>query len=329
MTGILPIKKYGTHSALNMFDEFSMINSYSLPGTFGFTEKEVKKLCETYDSIMQRWYDGYLMGGGMHIYNPESVISAINNKRYGSYWTNTETYEALKIYIEMNFDGLKDAVIAMLAGGKCKIETRTFQNDMTTFTNKDDVLTLLVHLGYLAYNEITKEVFIPNYEIEEEVTNAIKFSGWHYVIDAINESDKLLEATLNMDGDVVASCVGKVHNDTTSVLNYNNENSLGCVISIAYYSAKKDYNIYREFPTGKGFADLVFIPRKISEKPAIVIELKWNSTDEGAIQQIKDKKYAESLKLYQGKILLVGINYDKKTKEHNCTIEEIIKHTEN
>lgn len=132
-----------------------------------------------------------------------------------------------------------------------------------------------------------------------------------------------------MDGDVVASCVGKVHNDTTSVLNYNNENSLGCVISIAYYSAKKDYNIYREFPTGKGFADLVFIPRKISEKPAIVIELKWNSTDEGAIQQIKDKKYAESLKLYQGKILLVGINYDKKTKEHNCTIEEIIKHTEN
>lgn len=254
MTGILPIKKYGTHSALNMFDEFSMINSYSLPGTFGFTEKEVKKLCETYDnnySIMQRWYDGYLMGGGMHIYNPESVISAINNKRYGSYWTNTETYEALKIYIEMNFDGLKDAVIAMLAGGKCKIETRTFQNDMTTFTNKDDVLTLLVHLGYLAYNEVTKEVFIPNYEIEEEVTNAIKFSGWHYVIDAINESDKLLEATLNMDGDVVASCVGKVHNDTTSVLNYNNENSLGCVISIAYYSAKKDYNIYREFPTGK------------------------------------------------------------------------------
>lgn len=332
MTGILPIKKYGTHSALNMFDEFSMINSYSLPGTFGFTEKEVKKLCETYDnnySIMQRWYDGYLMGGGMHIYNPESVISAINNKRYGSYWTNTETYEALKIYIEMNFDGLKDAVIAMLAGGKCKIETRTFQNDMTTFTNKDDVLTLLVHLGYLAYNEVTKEVFIPNYEIEEEVTNAIKFSGWHYVIDAINESDKLLEATLNMDGDVVASCVGKVHNDTTSVLNYNNENSLGCVISIAYYSAKKDYNIYREFPTGKGFADLVFIPRKISEKPAIVIELKWNSTDEGAIQQIKDKKYAESLKLYQGKILLVGINYDKKTKEHNCTIEKIIKHTEN
>ena len=332
MTGILPIKKYGTHSALNMFDEFSMINSYSLPGTFGFTEKEVKKLCETYDnnySIMQRWYDGYLMGGGMHIYNPESVISAINNKRYGSYWTNTETYEALKIYIEMNFDGLKDAVIAMLAGGKCKIETRTFQNDMTTFTNKDDVLTLLVHLGYLAYNEVTKEVFIPNYEIEEEVTNAIKFSGWHYVIDAINESDKLLEATLNMDGDVVASCVGKVHNDTTSVLNYNNENSLGCVISIAYYSAKKDYNIYREFPTGKGFADLVFIPRKISEKPAIVIELKWNSTDEGAIQQIKDKKYAESLKLYHGKILLVGINYDKKTKEHNCTIEEIIKHTEN
>ena len=296
------------------------------------TEKEVKKLCKTYGndySVMQRWYDGYLMGNGMHIYNPESVISAINNKRYGSYWTNTETYEALKIYIEMNFDGLKDAIITMLAGGKCKIETRTFQNDMTTFTNKDDVLTLLVHLGYLAYNEISKEVFIPNYEIEEEVTNAIKFSGWHHVIDAINESDKLLEATLNMDGDVVASGIGKVHNDTTSVLNYNNENSLGCVISIAYYSAKKDYNIYREFPTGKGFADLVFIPRKISEKPAIVIELKWNSTDEGAIQQIKNKKYAESLKLYQGKILLVGINYDKKTKQHSCTIEEIIKHTEN
>ena len=330
MTGILPIKKYGTHSALNMFDEFSMINSYSMPSTFGFTEEEVKELCKIYGndySEMQKWYDGYLIGGCMHIYNPESVINAINNKKYGSYWTNTETYEALKIYIEMNFDGLKDAVITMLAGGKCKIATRTFQNDMTTFTNKDDVLTLLVHLGYLAYNELSKEVSIPNYEIEEEVTNAIKFSGWHHVIDAINDSDKLLNSTLNLDGDAVAKEIEIVHSDTTSVLNYNNENSLACVISIGYYSAKKDYIIYREFPTGKGFADLVFIPRKISEKPAIVVELKWDSTDEGAIKQIKDKKYAESLKLYQGKILLVGINYDKKTKKHNCAIEEIIKHT--
>lgn len=178
MTGILPIKKYGTHSALNMFDEFSIINSYYLPCTFGFTEKEARKLCKIYGnnySEMQKWYDGYLAGDCMHIYNPESVINAINNKKYGSYWTNTETYEALKIYIDMNFDGLKDAVITMLAGGKYKISTRTFQNDMTTFANKDDVLTLLVHLGYLSYNELSKEVSIPNYEIEEEITNAIQF----------------------------------------------------------------------------------------------------------------------------------------------------------
>lgn len=331
ITGILPIKKYGTHSALNMFDEFSMVNSYSLPESFGFTEKEVKELCQLYNNDyieMQRWYDGYLVNGSLHIYNPQSVVSAINYKRYESYWTNTETYEALKIYIDMNFDGLKDAIITMLAGGTYKVTTRTFQNDMTTFSNKDDVLTLLIHLGYLGYNETKKEVFIPNYEIEEEVTNAIKFSGWHHIIEAIEASEKLLEATINMDSDVVAKGIDMVHSDTTSVFNYNNENSLSCIISVAYYSARKDYFIYREFPSGIGFADIVFIPRVLSGKPAIIVELKWDNSVQGAIKQIKNKKYASSLKMYKGKILLVGINYDKKTKKHQCVIEEIIKETE-
>ena len=328
MTGILPIKKYGSHSAINIFDEFSMTDPAILAKYVGFTEGEVIALCKKYNmdfNEMQYWYNGYLFDENLHIYNPESVITAIMRKKFKSYWTRTETYEALKIYIDMNFDGLRDNIIKMLGGSRIKIFTDTFQNDMTTFASKDDVLTLLVHLGYLAYDFNTNEVFIPNHEIQEEFTTATKISNWNEIVKSITLSDKLLESTIAFENETVAQIIDEIHMATVSVLQYNNENSLACVISLAYYSARKNYIIHREFPTGKGFADIVFMPRKNTQNPVIIVELKWDCTADGAIKQIKEKNYIEALKDYSGQIILAGINYNKKTKKHECIIEGINK----
>lgn len=176
MTGILPIKKYGTHSALNMFDEFSMTDQKRLSEYVGFTEEEVRELCQKYEMNFEEaksWYDGYCFKRTRHVYNPKSIVDAMMEEEFHSYWTNTETYEALKVYIDMNFDGLKDSIVSMLGGIRCKINDRKFQNDMTSFESRDDVLTLLVHLGYLAYDGEKQEVYIPNREVLEEFKNAI------------------------------------------------------------------------------------------------------------------------------------------------------------
>ena len=324
MTGILPIKKYGTHSALNMFDEYSMTNPGEYAEFIGFTENEVKDLCEKYRidfDTMKSWYDGYTFPQVPHIYNPKSVVDSIRRKSFSSYWTQTETYEALKIYIDLNYDGLKDAIVQMLGGERVKINTTRFQNDMTTFQSKDDVLTLLVHLGYLAFDMEHSKVFIPNSEIRGEFCNAIEGEKWKDVIDALEQSDRLLSATWDKDSETVAEILDAVHSENTSILTYNDENSLSCVISLAYYNAMKEYMKVREFPTGKGFADIVYLPKKHSDKPAMIVELKYDHSAEGAIAQIKEKKYVESLKEYQGNLLLVGINYDKESKKHTCVIE--------
>lgn len=328
MTGILPIKKYGTHSALNMFDEFSMTNPRQLSDYVGFTETEVAALCQHYHMDFdetRRWYDGYHFRRTGHVYSPKSVVDAMRNEAFDSYWTQTETYEALRVYIDMNFDGLKDAVIRMLGGGRYQIDIGTFQNDMTTFHSKDDALTLLIHLGYLGYDIESQEVFIPNEEVRAEFTRAIKASGWNAVIDAISASDQLLADTLDGKCASVAEKIDQIHQEFTSVLSYNDENSLSCVISLAYYSARKYYYVYRETPAGKGFADLIYVPQKqYTDKPALIIELKWDKDVYTAIQQIKERKYADGLRDYSGEVLLIGINYDKKAKKHECHIE----HTE-
>ena len=306
MTGILPIKKYGTHSALNMFDEFSMIRMRELSEYTGFTVDEVKSLCKYYRvdfNEMSRWYDGYIVGD-YHIYNPKSVVDSLRSKVFDSYWTSTETYEALKAYIDMDYDGLKSAITELISGASYKINTRSFQNDMTTFNSRDDILTLLVHLGYLGYNIDTKEVFIPNEEIKGEFLTAIDSDKYKEVINAINKSKKLLDFTIMMRSDYVSESVDEIHMENTSILNYNDENSLACVINLAYYSAKDYYDIYREMPGGYGFADIVFIPKKKVDMPALVIELKYDKDAFTALDQIKSKKYTESLKSYKGEIFL-------------------------
>lgn len=252
---------------------------------------------------------------------PNSVIRAVKSGEFGDYWTETETYESLKFYIGINEDGLKDAIIAMLGGIRCKINTRTFQNDMSNIKSKDDVLTLLVHLGYLAYDSVNKEVYIPNHEVADEFKNAVEYSGWQGVSAALQASEELLDATIHGETEIVAKALDEVHMENTSVLSYNNELSLSCVITIAYYVARKDYTLIRELPAGKGFADIAFVPRKHTDKPAMIIELKWDKSARGAISQIKENRYAGALDEHVDNLLLVGINYDKSNKKHECVIE--------
>lgn len=325
ITGILPIKKYGTQSALNNFREFTMLNPMGMAEYIGFTESEVSKLCEEYDvpfDDMQQWYDGYSFRREKHIYCPNSVVEAITNEEFNNYWTKTETYELLKSYIAMDFKGLKQKIVEMLAGNRCKINTNRFQNDMTTFEDADDVLTLLIHLGYLAYDREKEEAYIPNSEVRSEMINAVSGDGWDEVYKAITDSEKLLKATWAMEEDKVAKMIHDVHTANSSSLVYNNEVSLSSIIMLAYYSAAKDYTVIRELPTGEGFADMVFIPKRSANVPAMIVELKWDKSAEGAINQIKDKGYVDALKEYKGNLLLVGINYDKKTRVHQCRIEK-------
>ena len=327
MTGILPIKKYGTHSALNMFWEFSMENPDVLAEYVGFTESEVRTLCREYQMDFEEckaWYDGYRFPNEPSIYNPRSVVGAMSGKLFDTYWNRTETYEALKLYIDMDFDGMREAILTLLAGEPKKMDTGTFANDMTTLHRADDVLALLIHLGYLGYDFPAKEVFIPNREIAMEYVNALQGnSGWEIILEAIKESDDLLNATWNGREEKVAIAIERAH-AATSHLQYNDENALSYAVSLAYYSAKRFYNIVREFPSGKGYADIVFLPRpQHSEKPAILIELKWDRNAETAIRQIKEKSYMDALEGYSGKILLVGINYKKSCRKHECRIEAI------
>lgn len=327
MTGILPVKKYGVHSALNMFLEYSMTNQKALEEYTGFTDDEVRELCERFDmdfTETRGWYDGYTFRKFKHIYNPKSVVEAMSCQYLSNYWTTTEVYDALKSYIDMDFDGLRADIVQMLGGGRVFVDTHSFRNDMKSFEIKDDVLTLLIHLGYLGYDIEKKEAFIPNREIIEEFETAMRVSGWSEVMKVLKASDRLLEDTLSCDGESVAKGLDRAHMEVASILTYNDENSLGASIGLAYYSARKDYKLIREMPAGRGFADVVFLPLPHTDKPAMVIELKFDKTAETAIKQIKDRGYIQALEGYSGEVLLVGINYDREDKNHSCVIEKMV-----
>lgn len=289
----------------------------------GFTEMEVEDLCIKYDmdyEKMREWYDGYHITKSLSTFSPRSVVASITRKNFGNYWSATETYEALKVYIDMNYDGLKDDVIQLLAGKDIYVNTNKFQNDMTTFKSKDDVLTLLIHLGYLGYNSEDRTVYIPNKEVESSFISSIEDSSWNETARALLNSRELLEATWQKDEEAVARYIEEAHLDT-SILTYNNENALSYTISIAYIYARNHYTIIREMPAGKGYADMVFIPK--SDKKAMIVELKWDKEANTALNQIKEKKYPKVLEKYKDNLLIVGITYDVKTKKYICKIEEI------
>ena len=332
MTGILPIKKYGVHSALNMFNEYSMEGAYPFSEFTGFTEEETEALCKQYNidiNEAKKWYNGYNVDD-IAIYNPRSVTEACRRKRFTNYWSKTETYDALKMPINFNIDGLKEKIEKMIAGERTVIDTGTFQNDMTSFRYADDVLTLLIHLGYLTYDFDTKSCYIPNMEVQQEFVRSIKDGGWERVINAINQSEECLKATLSGDEETVARIVEQTHQENTSIIKYNDENALACVVTLAFYTARNQYEIIRELPTGKGYADIAFLPRPNENVPAIVVELKKEQDASIALQQIKNRQYTEKLSAYSGEIILVGINYttdaDSDYKKHTCRIERITKY---
>ena len=349
MTGILPIKKYGKHSALNMFTEYSMTYPKQFAPYTGFTVEEVSDLCNKYGMDyheVENWYDGYEVsdiipidkreeyrqgkyeGHKVSIYSPLSVVEAMVNGEIKNYWNKTESYEALAEYIKKDYDGLKEVVTLLMDGARVTVDTATYQNDMTTFTCRDDVLSLLIHLGYLGYDDGTSEVYIPNREILEEFKASTKGTEWVDSFKSFEISQELLSATLERNATKVAELLEQAH-DCAGNKTYNDEAALSYAIQYAYYAAQKYYTTILELDTGKGYADIVYIPSpKHPEKPAMVIELKYNKDAETALSQIKKQNYPARLEHYKGNILLVGIDYDKDVsntsgefKRHKCVIE--------
>ena len=325
LTGIMPIIKEKTQSKLNNFIEYTMIDPDEMAPFMGFTEDEVKSLATQsgmeFDEL-KKWYDGYNLRG-LEIYSPKSVISSVEKKRCDDYWVETSSYEAVTDYISLDFEGLKEDVISMFAGNRVAVRTSFYRNTMS-FETKYDVLTYLIHLGYLAYDADTSSCFIPNNEIKDMWALSMeRLEEYKDVFQMIKDSKKLLESTWNGDEEAVAEGVGKAHMEACSILEYNNEGSFQSAIHLAYYYARSYYTIVNELPAGKGFADCAFIPYK-PDVPAIIIELKKDDTVENAIDQIKNRKYPEALEKYKDNLLLVAISYDSKTKEHSCRIEKAV-----
>ena len=327
LTGILPIVRDKIQSKLNLFTEYSMTDAGRLTEFVGFTAEETRNLCKQYGMDYEeckRWYDGYDMGEVKEIFSPRSVVSAMERKRFGGYWTQTGSFDALKDYILMDFAGIKADVVTMMGGGKVDVNIYRYLNTMTDFRTKDDVFTYLIHLGYLAYDSESRQCYIPNTEIREQWVFSVEDEeDYSEVMKIVNESKQLLEATINKDEEFVAAALDEAHIRATNPLTYNDEASFQSAIGLAYFYANLKYTVIKELPTGKGYADLALIPYK-PNIPALIIELKNNKSAESAISQIKEKKYDDLLEHYRGDLLFVGINYDEKTKEHQCRIEECV-----
>ncbi len=327
ITGILPIVRDKVQSKLNMFDEYTMRDSWSLAEFVGFTTDEVHDLCEKYSVDFEeckRWYDGYNING-IETYSPESIVSTIRRKYFQSYWTQTGSYEALQNYILMNFDGILDDVKTMIAGGRVHVNVDSYLNTMTDFHCKDDVFTYLVHLGYLAYNRDEQQCYIPNREVRDQWILSVRPSpDYKALIELVDSSKLLMDSTIEGNSKAVADALNKAHEQICNNLNYNNEGTFQSVICLAYFYANLKYTIVKELPAGKGVADVVMIPY-VPNTPALIIELKRNACKKTALAQIQAKIYGDALEKYSGDLLFVGVNYDEKTKEHRCIIEKFQK----
>lgn len=328
LTGILPVVRDKIQSKLNNFREYTILQAGPLSEFVGFTAEEVRELCEDHRldfDECRRWYDGYRMKG-FEIYNPESVVQSILNEEYASYWGKTSSYEVITDRIQQNFEGTKDAVIRMLAGESIDVNITGFLNTMDSFKTKDDLFTYLIHIGYLAYNNVEASCRIPNREVQQEWFNAIKILPAEYAVtnQIIEDSKELLSQTWQGNGKAVAGALDRSHIHVTSNRSYNNEDALQSAIYLAYIYALNRYTVIREMTTGKGFADVVFIPF-VEGDPAMIIELKRNGSMESALDQIKSRQYFDSLYHYKGELLFVGINYDEKDKTHSCLIEKFSK----
>ena len=334
LTGILPIKKYNSQSALNVFKEYNMLRPVPYEEYFGFTEEDVAKIvklpqCKISHQELKEWYEGYKLNG-IDIYNPNSVVSAVSDGICQSYWSGTSSNEEVVRLINMDFDGIKNDVMNLIEGARVVFDFSNFQNDMVTINNKNDVFSLLVCLGYLGCSDVGgdgnyKQAYVPNKEIKYALMGIIKGQEWFERIENIKRSESLLKAILELDATTVATLIQDVHNSpAVSLLDYNDEESLTyCVMTGLLWSTLGKYITRREEQAGKGRADLVYEPMLNGTTPLILIEFKYDGSAEEAIAQIKKQEY---FKRYSGQyrnIIIVGINYSTKTKDHQCLIEKL------
>lgn len=325
MTGVLPIQKYGTGSALNMFKEYTMLNDSCFEEYFGFTEAEVKVLCSRQTKLtlaeVSEWYNGYAARAGMKLYNPRSVVCALEDGCCQSYWTRTGKIDEVLFFLKYNIGEVRNDVIKMVNHMSLDIEIlNEYAAGQSAPANREEIYGAMIIYGLLSYHD--GKLRIPNRELMLEFQKALRDDDFGYVAELVRNSDEVLNATLAQNAKAVVSYLHQIHNTEIPILKYNDENSLSCVVTLAYLSARNKYKIEREAKSGKGFADFIFYPRR-KELPGIVIELKADSTAEAAIGQIIEREYCDKLRKEGiSKILLVGINYNTSKKIHDCKIEE-------
>ena len=325
MTGILPIAKYSSGSSLNMFDEYTNIGDKVYGEYFGFLQREVEELCKKQDEVtkeeLQEWYNGYYSYKGERVYNPRSVVYALNRGECKSYWTNTGRKNEIADYINLNIAGIKEDIIAMMSGEAIYTKLNGYDAESKDLEpNKDLMLSAMVILGFLSYHD--GMLTIPNKELLLEFDNILTNTEIGGLESVIKESREMLQATLDKDTEKMEQIIENAHNTYMSYFEYNTENSLSCIVTLVYLYARSTYNVKREDVTAKGRADFTFYPTNIN-RPAFIIELKKDDTPENAIAQIKEREYYKTLDNYKGKKLIIGIAYDSKNKKHNIKIEEI------
>lgn len=327
MTGVLPIKKYSSGSALNMFDEYTFLKDRIFGQYFGFTEDEVKELCSRNTKMnfkeLESWYNGYLTANEIKIYNPRSVVKALQNNYCESYWTNTGAMDEVAEYLKYNNLDIRDDVIEMVSGEEIDIIIdEEFRAGQKAPRNKEEIYSAMIVLGFLSYYD--GYLKIPNKELMKEFEKALRDKSFGYVSQIIENSKTMLEATIKGDSKKVEEILHDIHNCEIPILQYNDENSLSCVLTLAYLSARDTYRVEREEKTGKGYADFTFHPRRKNDI-AFIVELKKDELPEVAINQIKEKEYVSKFRTENEgrKILAVAICYDSKKKMHSCKIEEI------
>ena len=335
LTGILPIKKYNSQSALNVFKEYNMLSPEPYEKYFGFTEEEVAEIvklpqCKISHQALKEWYEGYKLNG-IDIYNPNSVVSAVSDGKCKSYWSGTSSNEEVVRLINMDFDGVKNDILNLIEGGKVVFDCGNFQNDMVTIENKNDIFSLLVCLGYLGCSNIEgdnnnfKIAYVPNKEIKQALVSIIRTQEWYERMETIKRSENLLKAILELDGTTVGQLIQDVHNSPAVILlDYNDEESLTyCVMTGLLWSTLGKYISRREEQAGKGRTDLVYEPILNGTTPLILIEFKYDGSAEEAIAQIKKQEYFKRYTRQYRDIIIVGINYSTKTKDHQCLIEKL------
>ena len=329
ITGILPIKRYNTQSAMSEFNEFTMLAPGEYAPYVGFTEVEVRSLCKAHDMDFdeaRRWYDGYELDGldrRWRIYSPFSVMRAMARRRFASYWTSTAAYDSLLGYIERDFDGLQNSVARLVAGESLPVDSSLFQNDMREVHSSDDVLTVLAHLGYLAFDEESQAVRIPNEEVRQEFARALRAGKRPQIEQMVAAADQLLKDTIEGNEQAVAAAIQRAHDSRLGPDWYNDEQALRFTVKLAYLTAIDSYAEIEELPSGHGRADIVYLPKRYSSLPAMVVELKWDKEPESALAQIRQRNYPAVLCDYGGPVILVGLTYNAASKEHVCKIERL------